>query len=37
MKRQIQNIKYAYNKDFLVLGAKPQDITALSIDYVIKI
>ena len=24
-------------KDFVMLGAKPQDMTALSIDYVIKI
>ena len=26
-----------YYKDFVMLGAKPQDMTALSIDYVIKI
>ena len=32
-------IKYPFDvvKDFVMLGAKPQDMTALSIDYVIKI
>ena len=33
----IETTGFTEIKDFVILGAKPQDMTALSIDYKIKI
>ena len=35
--KEVAQILQTRCKDFVMLGAKPQDMTALSIDYVIKI